>query len=56
MDRDFDEAIGELKERAAQANLWFLSYLLSIAELEAQQIREEKKAARWHALRPKFSA
>jgi hypothetical protein len=45
MDSDFDEAIGELKERAAKANLWFLSYLLGMAELEAQKIGEEKQAA-----------
>jgi hypothetical protein len=46
MDTDFDEAIGELKDRAAKANLLFLSYLLSMAELEAQKIREDKQEAR----------
>jgi hypothetical protein len=56
MDTDFDQAIGELKERADEANLCFLSYLLSMAQLEAQKIREEKQAARLHALRLKFSA
>jgi hypothetical protein len=57
MDSDFDEAIGELKERAAKANLWFLSFLLSMADLEAQRVKEETQAARAvRAARPKFSA
>jgi hypothetical protein len=54
MNSDFDEAIGELKERAAKANLWFLSYLLGMAELEAQKIREEKQAARVASAAPQI--